>query len=71
MKKYEYNLNVKEVIPATEMYQYAARVSFLDRVDSETPEKILHNFGEARGKTRGEAIEKMRIRVEGWISDNK
>ncbi|MBX4211528.1 MAG: hypothetical protein KW806_01900 [Candidatus Yanofskybacteria bacterium] len=71
MKKYEYNLNVNEVIPAMETYQYTAKVSFLDRVDSETPQKISYDFGEAHGKTKGEAIEKMRVKVEGWISDNK
>jgi len=71
MKKYEYDLSVLELILPSETEQYIARVKFMDRIDTDLPQKITHDFGETRGGTRGEAIEKLRVRVEGWMSANK
>jgi len=71
MKKYEYDLSVLELTSPAQDEQYVARVRFMDRIDTDVPQKIIHDFGEARGNTRGEAIEKLRVRVEGWMSANK
>jgi len=68
MGPYDYYIDTKKVIPPVgRTLGWAAYVQFMFLKSDQENVKIEHDFGEALGRTKEEAHNKMKARVEEWI----
>ena len=70
MKKYEYNIQPKELDPKIGDNKYYAEVILFRVLKEEKYVTLNPGFPECQGKTESEAETKMHEIVEKWISEN-
>ncbi|MEZ0121796.1 MAG: hypothetical protein AB9Q22_01925 [Candidatus Reddybacter sp.] len=70
MDKYDYTVQVKELIPKSGDFQYYAEVIMFRILEGEKYMPLNQNFPERKGKTKSEAESKMHVTVQKWISEN-
>ena len=67
---YEYEIDVKPLVPPMTLYSFVARIVEVIRVDpSGKRERINPLVGESGGKDADEAITRAREKMEKWIAD--
>ena len=68
-EKYDYSIKIKQLQPSIGgVLKFVAKIGYIYKIEKAKPDKkIKHNFGECYGKTREEAHEKMKNKIEEWI----
>jgi hypothetical protein len=70
MSKYDYYINCQKLTPPlNEKLPYTASVEYIYEETGDDRKRIDEDFGEIRGVTSKDAVERMRKKVELWIAE--
>jgi len=71
MKKYDYEIKTREIIPPMNRAKYAGNLDYIYEINNGKRIKLDIKFTESWGWTKEEAEEKAIDKVEAWIKENQ